>query len=436
MNISKVNKFKAIGLLSLSSLFLRDCDHVKPVQPPPYSQLQGKVLRVHVPFKPEKGWTKFTPIRTIRFSDGGKEYVYNINGATVYSPMPPNGFNPLTATKSELEQYGFPTPPNKSQQIAYESWVKFVSSMDIVDNAAQYQTQDYNEAPCGIYCPASGSFNNDSGYIADMSPTYPPDTYPPTRTYIQKITAEYTQVAAHKTPCSNPAESTWIGFGGYSSISYQPVQGLPGAGYPLAQVGSEVQPGGAIVPFYEYLSVNNFNKAIALAIPDSPGNKMSAYMAYIPNKNELAFILSNQSVTYKNGGHPTVVKIMSNAVDPTNKNNSYFYPYGGSVTIEAPQINNGIPGLGGYSGRRPMVDFGTEYITKANIGWRINNTVKWKGIGVNPKTLLAMGIKPYQLIRNAGESSIPAYSGYPQVSLSNINGFPALNSFNGKWLHC
>ncbi len=399
-------------------------------------------MRIHVPFKPEKEWTKFTPIRTIRFSDGGKEYVYNINGTTVHSPIPPNGFDPLTATKSELEKYGFPTPPDKSQQVAYESWAKFVSSMDIVDNKTQYQTQDYNDISCGIYCITPDSFPNDSGYIADAAGNEIPDpnapnTYPPTGPYIQKITAEYTQVASHKTPCGNPAESTWVGFGGYSPISYQPVQGLPGAGYPLAQVGSEVQPGlkNNIVPFYEYLSVNNFNKANALAIPDSPGNKMSAYMAYKPYKNELAFILSNQSVTYKNGGHPTVVKTIPDAVDPANKNNSYFYPYGASVTIEAPQMNHGIPGLGGYSGRRPMVDFGTEYMTNANIGWRINNTVKWKSIGANSRTLSVIGIKPYQLIKNAGESSIPTYSGYPQVSLSNLNG-PLLNSFNGKWLHC
>ena len=420
MHIQKINKWKAIGVLSVLSMFLHDCNYKihQPVEIP----LEGKVMRVYVPFKPELGWTKITPTSTVRFSDGGKEYVYTINGATVESPMPPNGFNPLDATIPELEQYGFPLPPGKSQQVTYEKWVKFVSSMDIVDNATQYQTQDHNIALCGIFC--SENFYNHSGYLVTDKPgVMTEDSISgvqqisrPSGTYISNITAEYTQVKAHTTPCSNPAESTWISFGGYGGISSD-----LSTSNPLTQIGSMVRPGGRIVPFYEYISNDGTDSgARTIPIRDNPGDKMSVYMAYMPKVNKIAFIISNQSVTYKNGGHPTVVRLLKDAVNVTDPGKNYFYPYGASVSIEAPVINN----YPFYWGRRPMVDFGTENITKAYVGFRIDNKVKWKGLGD---------------IGNLGSANLfegrSTVTGATQVTISAIQGTNQ-NSFTGKWLHC
>jgi hypothetical protein len=435
MNFTKINKFKAIGLLSISGMLLHDCDHIKPHQNTGLSQFEGKVLRVHVPFVPESNWTKITPVKVIHYSDGGKAYVYSIGGTTVESPMPPNGFNPLTASKTELDQYGIPTPPSKSQTEAYQQWVQFVSSMDIVDNATQYQTQDHNEIACSE-CGSESSTNH-SGYVVDLTNVqHIPLTNPPTQPYIQKITAEYTQVGAHHTSCPNPAESSWIGFGGIAPADYSTA--TTAGALPLTQIGSEVNPGGRIVPFYEYISTSDNDSAgISIPITDNVGNKMSVYMAYIPRSNSIAFIISNQSVTYKNGGHPTAVRLLPKSVPAVNSQNhninDYFFPYGAQVDIEAPVINN----YPFYSGVRPMVDFGTEQFTNAEIGWRVNGKVKWKALGASQQSLQSLGIKNATFTRFTGYSTPlpPSSQQFPQVNISSLmpNKY---NSFNGKWLHC
>lgn len=51
-------------------------------------------------------------------SDGGKLYTYDIDGTKDYAPVAPDGFNPLTATNAELEEYGFPLRPTDSQELA------------------------------------------------------------------------------------------------------------------------------------------------------------------------------------------------------------------------------------------------------------------------------------------------------------------------------
>lgn len=48
----------------------------------------------------------------IDFPDGGKDYVYIIEGIENHYLVPPEGFNPLTATDEELDRYCFPDRPN------------------------------------------------------------------------------------------------------------------------------------------------------------------------------------------------------------------------------------------------------------------------------------------------------------------------------------
>ncbi len=61
------------------------------------------------------------------------------NGTTVYPLMSLNGFNSIITIKLVLGQYGLTASLDKLQQIVYESWIKFVSSMGIVYNATLHQ---------------------------------------------------------------------------------------------------------------------------------------------------------------------------------------------------------------------------------------------------------------------------------------------------------
>lgn len=49
-------------------------------------------------------------------ADGGKIYVYIINGIENRFPVPPEGFKPLTASDEQLETYGFPPRPDEENQ--------------------------------------------------------------------------------------------------------------------------------------------------------------------------------------------------------------------------------------------------------------------------------------------------------------------------------
>lgn len=50
-----------------------------------------------------------------------------VSGAIVY-PAPPTGFDPLTASSSELEQYGIPPRPDTADGVHFSRWKKLVTS--------------------------------------------------------------------------------------------------------------------------------------------------------------------------------------------------------------------------------------------------------------------------------------------------------------------
>lgn len=56
--------------------------------------------------------------------DGGKIYIYVIDGVETKFPVPPEGFKPLTATDEKLEIYGFPPRPDKENAKDYEDWAE------------------------------------------------------------------------------------------------------------------------------------------------------------------------------------------------------------------------------------------------------------------------------------------------------------------------
>lgn len=61
-------------------------------------------------------------------ADGGKIYVYIINGIENRFPVPPEGFKPLTASDEQLETYGFPPRPTDESSEDYEEWEYIMSN--------------------------------------------------------------------------------------------------------------------------------------------------------------------------------------------------------------------------------------------------------------------------------------------------------------------
>lgn len=58
--------------------------------------------------------------------DGGKIYVYIIDGTENMFPVPPDGFHPLTATDEALETYGFPPRPSDPDELS--KWIENMSA--------------------------------------------------------------------------------------------------------------------------------------------------------------------------------------------------------------------------------------------------------------------------------------------------------------------
>lgn len=59
-----------------------------------------------------------SPTSTTQMSDGGNIFNFKSTNIDVQFPVPPSGFNPLTATDTELDEYGFPTRPTDSERLS------------------------------------------------------------------------------------------------------------------------------------------------------------------------------------------------------------------------------------------------------------------------------------------------------------------------------
>ena len=60
--------------------------------------------------------------------DGGKDYTYFVNGIENHYFVPPEDFNPLTASDAELAMYYFPPRPDTNDKASYSEWIDIMSN--------------------------------------------------------------------------------------------------------------------------------------------------------------------------------------------------------------------------------------------------------------------------------------------------------------------
>lgn len=65
-------------------------------------------------------------VRIVEFDDGGKDYIFTINGAEEHCLVPPEDFNPIDATNEELERYCFPPRPNNENEL--NDWIRMMDN--------------------------------------------------------------------------------------------------------------------------------------------------------------------------------------------------------------------------------------------------------------------------------------------------------------------
>ncbi len=282
------------------------------------------------------GAKHWQPVSESHLAGGGTLYTYSQNGQTVEYPVPPKGFDPLTAPQSELAEYGIPSRPSRSAS-DFDSWKSLWGSLGTVQTPNVWSVPSgegvgSNPASPSSVLQAIGSLfgnvqsNNWSGYIA-QAPFYKNFT---------QVTSDTIQSTAVYTNCAHAEESNWVGlgagealFGGANggliqdgtSIVYRSLLGTSGCG----GIG-----GPCYYAWYEYLTGQGKGPSeINLSnVKIRHGDHIFESVNYIPSESRVVFwILDTTSKTSQ--------------IAYLNKNTSRYYDGNTAEFItERPLINN------------------------------------------------------------------------------------------------
>lgn len=146
--------------------------------------------------------------------DGGKIYVYKVDGVTHRFPLPPEDFDPITATDEQLETYGIPPRPDINDKDDYLSWVEIVDGVDFVpmtelkvmrgdnseasSNNTRYETAGYSAV-------SSRTSQSWSGYVSSLSSS--------SSEFYNQVQVDYVEPTV-KSSSGVSGNGVWIGLGG------------------------------------------------------------------------------------------------------------------------------------------------------------------------------------------------------------------------------
>lgn len=283
--------------------------------------------------------------------DGGKIYRYRIAGQINEVPVPPAGFDPLTASAKALDTYGLPARP--AGGTAKAQWAARMRTFKRPSDPGLCVT------PYRIQAASSGNW---AGYAAHHSGSY----------YVG-ATGDFVQTKAH-TSCSGATWTGWVGIGGYYS----------GSG--LIQAGSYRASGHAHA-FYEYLdnqgngpSVINMN-----SVKVGNGHHIHATVIYQRSTHRTTFYVYDTT----NGTYQTV-----------HKNLAAKY-YDGRA---AEQIDERLTVGGGLS---PLYHFVSDSWTHARAMRSADGA--WHTLGSQPHTKITMVNGSHTLAVPGGLSSSTSF---------------------------
>lgn len=218
--------------------------------------------------------------------DGGKIYTYIIDGIKNCFPVPPEGFNPLTASDETLATYGFPPRPTDKDE--FKEWEKNMSAYKTTP-IPEIEEGEVISAP---FEPAEDSFFNSrsiaftnknssnwSGYVAKGG----------TNAFAQ-VQGDFVQPTIASDCAKNTYQGTWIGLGGYN-----------GSGK-LVQTGTAMDTANGArhyYAWYEYISPSKTNPAIKLtSVTVRGGDRIHAYCSFQRSNNKFnAYIANNTNGT-------------------------------------------------------------------------------------------------------------------------------------------
>ncbi|MHB8262196.1 MAG: G1 family glutamic endopeptidase [Acidimicrobiales bacterium] len=302
---------------------------------------------------PFPGAKHYNPTKVENLPGGGSLYTYDVNGSTQEYPVPPNGFDPLTATASQLQEYGFPPRPADPGGLAQwrSVWSHYRST----------PTPDVWTVPQGDGLGSSPSQNpvaniirtvtngteiseNWSGWEATPPGESPGGTADPNP--FTSVLAVFVQPPTPYTPCAQAWESEWVGLGGDYS----------GAG--LIQDGTTIQPssipgiGPSAYTWYEYLNGHGSgpSEITTGSVTVKPGDDIYAYVSYSKTTKKASYLIldemtgqqqshtQNNAAPYYSG--TTAELINERPANPSGQYSPLYNFHKADWTLEAAQYKN------------------------------------------------------------------------------------------------
>ena len=276
--------------------------------------------------------------------DGGKIYTFVIDGIENNFPVPPEGFNPLTASDETLETYGFPPRPVDKEELT--EWKENMAAYKTTPIPEIEQTDRVHGAnipvPNMLTTFSSSDIRNSystnwSGYVAKGC----------TNAFAQ-VQGDFVQPTIQSGCANNTYESTWVGLGGYNSGK-------------LVQTGTAMNTSGGgrnYYAWYEYLSPSHPNPEIRFSkVTIRPGDRIHTYCSFQRANNKFNAYVANNT----NGTSQSVI---------VNISASEFYD---GTTAD---FINEAPSVGGNTAS--LTKYGTTNWTNCQV---FRTTSTWANLG-------------------------------------------------------
>lgn len=265
------------------------------------------------------------PSQLITYPDGGIAYVYDINGVKNTFPVPPKGFNPLTASAESLARYGFPPKPANPNQLnlwtdVVKHWHETTPTLELGPASKIHgSVKNISLRPSILLPNTTDSYpsysNRWSGYIVNASS--------PSFNEWKAVQGDYYQ--PFRGSNSNAMEASWVGIGGKNAYPTKMIQ----AGTFINWKGQ-----GTYQAWYETFSDQYGDIAAQpVGLVVRPGDHIHVYVDYEGSNSTI--YLANEST-----GNAVPVKVQMDA--------SYWDGSTAEFIDERPTYGTSMPPLDNY----------------------------------------------------------------------------------------
>lgn len=219
----------------------------------------------------------------IVLDDGGKEYVYTIDGNKVHFMIPPDDFDPVNASDEELKRYCFPERPDDKEELKqWNERMRNYQKTSVPELKLHKKQRTKKKALDYVYgtyrvFPALTSVNW-SGYIIGANT--------PVSEMYSQVQMNYIQpsVASTIEECVN---SYWIGIGGYKEPK-------------LVQAGTATEVLGGICRHYAWYecisSLGEDTHMVEISnFSINAGDSIHVYISFEKENNRFTYYIANNT---------------------------------------------------------------------------------------------------------------------------------------------